>query len=185
MDNSWSGKLTGKTEATAMTWAVANSVVLRLSSVFLAPANSPRLFWGGSYARMLPKCGDLDLVIEQTEETDDLVFEAMKMFAPYQILVDGPKQKRIMLTHPLGKQMFQWDIWYVPESEMRSWGCYVAFVTGNAKFNVHMRVVAKKHGMTLGFNLKPSSGDIIETPDEITLFYVLKMKYRTPKERSL
>ncbi|CAL4114904.1 unnamed protein product [Meganyctiphanes norvegica] len=157
----------------------------------------------GSYRRGRPTCGDVDVLITHPDGyshenifrplikklkdngfiTDDLVISESngnqeKWLGVCKLPGEGRKHRRL-------------DLIVVPYAE---YAPALMYFTGSAHFNRSMRLLAIKMGMSLSEHglrsgivrqgrEKLSTGKLLPTPTEASIFEHLKLEYREPHER--
>jgi len=64
------------------------------------------------------------------------------------------------------------------------WGAMCLFLTGNAQFNIRLRLIAKKHGFKLNEKGLWSGENQVAGKDERQMFDVLGLEWLEPVDRS-
>ncbi|XP_068248489.1 DNA polymerase lambda-like [Palaemon carinicauda] len=157
----------------------------------------------GSYRRGKPSCGDVDILITHPDGhshsmifkpileklrntgflTDDLVTQE-----------DNGDQKKylgVCLLPGENRKHRRLDVIVIPYSE---YAPALMYFTGSAHFNRSMRLLAIKMGMSLSEHglragivrqgrEKLSTGSLLDTPTEESIFKHLGLEYRSPQER--
>ncbi len=156
----------------------------------------------GSFRRGKKTCGDLDVLITSTNPDalkgllDRLVsnLEAVGFLTDHLAFHTDGNQRKYMGVCRLpgeGRLHRRLDIIVVPYQER---GCSLVYFTGSAHFNRSLRLLAIKKGMSLSehalcknvsreHNQKLTTGEIIPTPTEASIFEALGVPYREPCER--
>lgn len=118
----------------------AEEIVAYLSSRLVGN----KLFFGGSYIRQRPVCGDIDLAILRNPDTD-VSISNLELSNGVKVLTKGNKQTRQILE--FNGFEFQLDIWFVDNPGQ--WGPMCMFVAGNAVVNIRQRQAATRQGYVL------------------------------------
>jgi DNA polymerase/3'-5' exonuclease PolX len=167
----------------------------------------------GSYRRGRPRSGDMDCLLTHPEfKTQEDIDEYQQVNGNIlQVLVNVLTEKGFLTDHLTdgGRTKYMGlcklpnrpeytlhrriDIRFVPYN---SYGTALLYFTGSKTFNTNMRNVAIKMGYTLSeYGLfkseydkklkKRVKGEQFSTPNEEDVFKILKMEYKTPKERDI
>jgi DNA polymerase/3'-5' exonuclease PolX len=167
----------------------------------------------GSYRRGRPRSGDMDCLLThpdfKTQEDIDEYQSANGNILQVLVnaltakgflndhLTDGGRTKYMGLCKLPNRKEYtlnrRIDIRFVPYN---SYGTALLYFTGSKTFNTDMRNVAIKMGYTLSeYGLfkteydkklkKRVKGEQFSTPNEEDVFKILKMEYKTPKERDI
>jgi predicted flap endonuclease-1-like 5' DNA nuclease len=167
----------------------------------------------GSYRRGRPRSGDMDCLLTHPDfkTQDDIDDYQQENGNILQVLVDALTTKGFLTDHLTdgGRTKYMGlcklpnraeytlhrriDIRFVPYN---SYGTALLYFTGSKTFNTNMRNVAIKMGYTLSeYGLfkteydkklkKRVKGEQFSTPNEEDVFKILKMEYKTPKERDI
>lgn len=131
----------------------------------------------GSYRRGKSTVKDIDILVEcPKSEFEKKILDILQQDPNYQNTMHGPDIVR-------GK-FNGWDF-DVSRVEPGQWGSYLLYRTGNAKFNMYLRALAKKKGMSLNehglFNRE--TGELIANESEKDIFEALGLDYVEPKDR--
>lgn len=163
-----------------MTWAVADQLIVdKLAPVLSAGSSS--IFFGGSYCRRLPTCGDIDVLLFRNDLTDKAIDTLFAMYMGT-YLANGGSLKRMILQ--IDSLRFQLDMWIV--DDRRAWGPMSMFVAGDGQLNAIQRAQASRAGYKLGtFLVDIKSGAIINTPTERDVYSFLGWAWKPYPTRSL
>jgi DNA polymerase/3'-5' exonuclease PolX len=167
----------------------------------------------GSYRRGRPRSGDMDCLLTHPDfktQYDIDTFQSANGNI-LQIIINALTEKGFLTDHLTegGRTKYMGlcklpnrpeytlhrriDIRFVPYN---SYGTALLYFTGSKTFNTNMRNKAIKMGYTLSeYGLfktkydeklkKRVKGTQFKTPEEIDVFKILKMEYKTPKERDI
>ena len=144
--------------------------------------NNVNWVMAGSYRREEPSSGDIDLLIEDTDEiTIDKIYELLGSYIP-DVLAKGKKKLAGIFRlsdeywgHRIDILMFKKE----------NWAFALMHFTGSGQFNKLMRNRAKSFGWKLSeYNLIDENGNKIVVNDEKDIFEALKVKYLEPIERT-
>ncbi len=183
-----------------MPWSEADSITKLLHKVISTV--DPKLIVSvcGSYRRMKPTCGDIDVLIthpdcieEDLLQVKSSLPEIVKKLSKSNILVgdltaDGKTKYmgicKLDAEDPLcvGRRI---DIRFVTYS---SYGAAMLYFTGSGKFNKIMRYYANQRGYTLNeyglfHYINGVKGEQVHTYTENDIFRILNFVYLTPEER--
>ena len=167
----------------------------------------------GSYRRGRDRSGDMDCLLthpelKTQEDIDEFQYENGNVLSVIvelltnkgfltDHLTEGGKTKYMGLCKLPNRREYtlhrRIDIRFVPYN---SYGTALLYFTGSKNFNTQMRNVALQMGYTLSeyglfkyeYNKdkkKKVKGEQVPTPTEEDVFKVLKMEYKTPKERDI
>ena len=136
----------------------------------------------GSYRRGKSTIGDVDILVEATEEDFFGIRNSIDVNPNVQtIVVSGNDICRGTVI--IDEDEIQFDITRVNANE---WASYLLYRTGPRDFNIKMRAEAKRQGMKLNehglytgelFDMK------FETPTEADICYILGLSYIAPEFR--
>lgn len=157
----------------------------------------------GSYRRGKPTCGDVDVLITHPDgHSHSMIFKPILQklrdtgFLTDDLVIqeDNGDQKKylgVCLLPGENRKHRRLDVIVVPYSEHAP---ALMYFTGSAHFNRSMRLLAVKMGMSLSEHglragivrqgrEKLSSGCLLDTPTEESIFKHLGLEYRSPEER--
>lgn len=130
----------------------------------------------GSYRRKKSTVKDIDVIVECEKSEFSKVLERLEQDPNYKHTVTG--NDIIRGTY----QGFDFDVSRVVPGE---WATYLLYRTGSASFNIAIRSLAKKKGLSLNehglFNRE--TGEQIPTPTEESVFEALGIDYVEPQNR--
>lgn len=174
-----------------MSWAEADQIATILKAT--VHALDPRFIITvcGSYRRMRPTCGDIDVLISHPDidgADTDALRTIVRALSDVGLLVghltaDGDtKYMGICKTDTLGRRI---DIRFVSHSSL---GAATLYFTGSCKFNKIMRYQANVRGFTLNeYGLfqyhNGVRGDLVPAVTERDIFDILQFLYIDPTER--
>lgn len=138
----------------------------------------------GSYRRGAKQSGDIDCLISSDKfnlrEVVDLLIEKRIITDTLSIR----NEKFMGIVHcPSGGQHIRLDIEFVPKTE---WGSALLYFTGSKNFNMYIRSLAKKSGMTLnehGLYHIYSGKRVLYSPSEKDILEKLGLRYVFPENR--
>ena len=152
---------------------------------FIPAEYSRRCTTVGSFRRERPTSGDIDILLV-TKSADDLAeFEsALQKKHGIKWIPYSKGQSKMSGFFRVGRLCVGVDVWIATPKTRHA---MMLFSTGSKNFNIRMRFIAKRLGYKLNqygvWDIK--TGHLIETHSEKDIFKLLKMKYRTPPERSV
>lgn len=127
-------------KGTRFSWGEADKLIAWLAPLIQAE----KLFWGGSYVRRNVMCGDLDVAILKSADTDASLKQLFTENG-HLMLVNGSSIKRLALNRK--GTLFQLDVWLVDTED--KWGPLCMFVAGNGSLNILQRRQATARGCVL------------------------------------
>ncbi|CAF0842679.1 unnamed protein product [Rotaria sp. Silwood1] len=163
----------------------------------------------GSYRRLKPSCGDIDMLITFKDGkrhlhesvlaplidklkdtgflTDDLINHSETSSSTGHVSEQMTYFGVCRLPEP-GSLYRRIDLIFIPANE---WACSLLYFTGSAMFNRSMRRLARRlnmslsqHGLFHGVGVeKINTGQALNTPTEESIFQYLNLPYRPPEDR--
>ena len=138
---------------------------------------------GGSYRRMKPDVGDLELAILFNKSVDRLIAVNLLMRA-LGIQKEASGERQISGSIPFQAGRLPIQVWTVDSPE--DWAGMQLFVTGSSEMNIQLRSKAKRLGMKLNqYGLFLLNGEKVETKSERDIFRILGVPYLEPSKRSI
>lgn len=135
----------------------------------------------GSWRRGAPEVGDVDILVISESQILPTLFDPGVALPPT-VRWDrvGPRIANGELTMPDGP--LHLDVW---QALPRSRGAMLAFTTGPAALNTHMRARAKRMGLSLSQDALADrrTGQQLDDNTEPGIFRMLGMEYLTPQQR--
>ncbi|KAH9895421.1 hypothetical protein F4778DRAFT_746706 [Xylariomycetidae sp. FL2044] len=157
---------------------------------------------GGSYRRGAKTSGDIDFIVSKAGTSSSGELSGFLKELLNRLTADGfivatlvesfhggiPWQGCCILPLTKGKVRRRWrriDFLLAPES---TYGAALLYFTGSNHFNVQVRTLARKKGMTLGpdglfMGTAKSKGKLVEAKDEGKIFEALGVDWREPTDR--
>lgn len=133
----------------------------------------------GSYRRMLPMSGDIDIVIigEMQTVIDELDNELYEIIDPY---AAGPDRISCLVKIKwLSKPMYVKIDFFVANEDNFAYMIYYA--TGSKQYNIKMRIVARKKGLLLNqYGIYTKKKELLPAKTEEEICNHLGVKYLEP-----
>lgn len=139
----------------------------------------------GSYRRNEKNSGDIDLLITSKicDQTGGLIRKFTDKISDYLIDTLALGDKKYMGLCMINKIARRIDIRAI---ERPSWAYGTLYFTGSAQYNVHMRNVAIRMGLSLSeYCLEDNKGNKIMNTTEEDIFETLRLDYLEPNQRYL
>ena len=136
----------------------------------------------GSFRRKEPTSGDIDLLIQTSDEVDmPKILDLLDDYLPA-IFSEGEKKSSGMFRFNEDYYGHRIDILLIEEE---SWALALLYFTGSATFNRLIRQTAVNLGYKLNeYNLIKGVDEIIDIKTEKDVFDELNLKYLAPEERT-
>jgi DNA polymerase/3'-5' exonuclease PolX len=137
----------------------------------------------GSWRRGADPLGDLDIVvISEVGFVPTLWDEGIKPPSLPRLTVQRAGRRLIAAEFELDDGPLHLDLFSFGEA---SRACALLAITGPQEANLAMRARAKRMGLALSQEALKirATGEVIETPDEASIYARLGMRYETPAER--
>lgn len=166
---------------------------VRICTGIFGPVNEDVWCVAGSYRRLEPNSGDIDLVVKATSRIPD----AEVAFSALSGIIGASREPIIVETLVLGPKKFMGvakirDIYRridIRVFEPSVWPYALLYNTGSDRLNILMRVRANEFGLELSeYGLRPprrggSTVTVPEMSNEAQIFAFLRLKYLRPEER--
>ena len=144
-------------------------------------------FIGGSYSRGLHTSGDIDLIItdnwEKVFKKVNKITKAIQITPPVSL---GPEKLTSYVCFD-EKTYVHMDVFFCKQSEY--WVPMVFYVTGNGRFNLLVRGLAKRKGLILNqygiFRKTENGNEKLPVNSDKDIFEILGMEYRKPEKRNV
>lgn len=156
----------------------AAPVVYRIQRIVSSLPFVERLEVTGSWRRLKPEIGDIDVIILVTSCDASSAFSQIIGELKPSCVVRRGRQKLDCIVSG-------WSVNFWQCREVAHWGAFGLFTTGNGEFNIAMRAYAKKCGLTLNqYGLKKPTGEYLDTPTEESIFRWFNMPVVPPQNRT-
>ena len=161
--------------------------VTELFTVLQESFPNTRMEIAGSYRRKLPTVGDVDVLIEDSISSAEVISTLRYLEMIEEVLLEGPVHSIMLLN--FNDTYMKLDIWMVPKVE---WVPTLLYFTGSQTFNLRMRGIAKskklllnQHGLyrMIKKGEKILKGKKIPLDTEYDYFIALGMEYLEPEDR--
>lgn len=140
----------------------------------------------GSYRRNKPTYKDVDILIECSVSEFQRLAQDLEDMPGYKSTMTGNDIIRGRLTiETNGSHDIDFDVTRVRFP--KEWGSYLLYRTGSARFNMKLRGLAKKLGMSLNEHglFDAATGEVIASETEDDILKALGLNYISPENRDL